>query len=159
MNEIKEFLETNPVMITSILSSVVGLCGALGIKELLSKAYDRYCKKDDEKDSDHKQVQEIVVKMDEIISRLDEMERKNIEFTTNDMLILEDRLVWMQHKAIERGQVTRECVPRYQLLLKRYHDLNKMTDVGLNEEIEFNHKLIQGMINEGKVAENWKAVV
>lgn len=156
--DLKQILGIDPVLITGITTAFIGVCGALGVKELIAKIYDRYCKKEDEKDSDHKQLQEMVIKIDEIIARLDTIERKNAEFCVNDMLIIEDRLVWMQHKAIEYGVVSRECVPRYQVLLRRYHELNDMTNVPINEEIEFNDKLIQNMIDDGNVVDSWVEV-
>lgn len=157
--DIKEFLQTNPVFVTSIVSSVIGLCGALGIKELIAKIYDRYCKKEDEKDSDHKKLEEMKESIDEIIRRLDEMERKNDEFTTNDMLLIEDRLLWMQRKAINVQKVSRGCMPRYKVLLKRYKELNEKTEIDINEEILFNDVQIDKLIADGHVVDTWEETI
>lgn len=156
MEDLKRVLEINPVMITSIATAFIGVCGALGVKELLSKAYDRYCKKDDEKDVDHKQIQEITVKIDEILKRIEDIERKNDELTLNDLLMFEDRIISIQNTAIKYKCVTRECVPRYQSLIRRYRKLSEMTNYPINAEIEFNDTLIQNFINDGHVIDSWK---
>ena len=156
MDDLKKILEINPVMITSMATAFIGVCGALGVKELLSKAYDRYCKKDDEKEVDHKHIQEIAMKIDEIIKRIDDIERKNDEFTLNDMLMFEDRIISIQTKAIKYKCVTRECVPRYHSLIRRYRKLSEMTNSPINTEIEFNDTLIQNLINDGNVIDSWK---
>lgn len=154
--ELKSVLGIDPVLVTGVATAFIGVCGALGVKELLAKMYDRYCKKEDEKDSDHKELLEMKASIDEIIRRLDEMERKNDEFTTNDMLLLEDRLLWMQRKAIQCGMVSRGCMPRYKVLLKRYKDLNAKTDIDLNEEIAFNDVQINKLISDGNVVDTWE---
>lgn len=154
--EIKDILGINPVLLTSIATSFVAVCGALGVKELLSKAYERYCKKEDEADTDHKQLLAMQESIDEILARLDKMEDRDHESMVNDMLIIEDRLLWMQRKAIQVHKVSRKCMPRYQILYKRYLELNNKSDIDLNEEILFNDKVITNMINEGHIVETWE---
>ena len=157
--DIKNILEINPVLINSVLGSVAGLCSVLGLKELIAKIYDRYCKKEDEKESDHKKLEEMKESIDEIIRRLDEMERKNDEFTTNDMLLIEDRLLWMQRKAINVQKVSRGCMPRYKVLLKRYKELNEKTEIDINEEILFNDVQIDKLIADGHVVDTWEETI
>lgn len=152
----KELMETNPVLLVQGAAAFAGVCTALGLRELLSKAIERYWHKADEKDTDHQRLEEMIVKIDEIIARLDDMDRKNEEFNTNDMLLIEDRLLWMQRKAIQNEKVSRRCMPRYNVLLKRYRELNERTDIPLNEEVMFNDEIIQSYISEGKIVATWE---
>jgi len=152
---IKEILEMNPVLITTLGATFVSVCGALGVKELLKAAWDRWCRKEDEKDSDHKQLEELSALVTQILDRLDAMAKKDEQFMDNDMLLLEDRILFMQRKAIQVGKVSKSCMPRYHLLYKRYLTLNKESELDINEEIELNNRMIEKMFEEGKVVENF----
>lgn len=154
--DLKSLLGIDPVLVSGVATAFIGVCGALGVKELLAKAYDRYCKKEDEKDSDHKDIQKMQESIDEILRRLDDIEKQNSEFTTNDMMLIEDRLLWMQRKAIDVQKVSRGCMPRYKALLKRYRELNDKTDIDLNEEVDFNDIQINKLIADGKVVDTWE---
>ena len=152
---VKEILGIDPVLLTGIGTTFVAVCGALGAKDLLRAAYERYCKKEDEKDSDHKELEKLSEQMEDIIARLDEMSQKDAEFMDNDMLLLEDRILFMQRKAIQVGKVSKACMPRYNVLHKRYLALNEKSQLEPNDEIEFNHKLVLKMFEDGKVMDNF----
>ena len=152
---IKEFMEINPILVTSLGGTFVAVCGALGVREILKAAYERYCKKADEKDSDHKDIEELKMLVNQILERLDDIASKDEQFMDNDMLLLEDRILFMQRKAIQVGKVSKSCMPRYHLLYKRYLALNEESKLDINDEIELNNKMIEKMFEEGKVVENF----
>lgn len=45
----KELMETNPVLLVQGAAAFAGVCTALGLRELLNKAIERYWHKEDEK--------------------------------------------------------------------------------------------------------------
>jgi len=154
---IQEILGINPVLLTSIATSFVAVCGALGIKELLSKIYDRYCSKQDEEDSDHKHLVQLELDVSRILEKLEEMEKHDKESRDNDMLLLEHDILFLQRKAIQFDKVSKSCMPRYMKLYNRYRELNLNSDYALEEEIEVNHKIIEKLLLDGKVcAEFWE---
>lgn len=152
---VKELLETNPVLITGVATSFIGLCGALGIKELLMAAYNRWCKKEDEKDSDHKVLIEIVQRLDNIEKRLDDMEANDKEGLENDILILEHNILWLQRKAIQYNKVSKGCMPRYRMLFKRYKYLTEKSSLNINEEAETNNEIVEKMFHDGLVVDSF----
>lgn len=159
---IKEFLETNPVLVTSIATSFIGICGALGIKELLMAAYNRWCKKADEKDADHNALLDIAQKLDEINNRLDDIDKRldamdlaDKESLDNDILILEHNILFLQRKAIKYGKVSKGCMPRYRMLFKRYKSLLEKSNIEINEETETNHEIVERMFRDGEVVDSF----
>ena len=152
---IKEILEINPVLYTQIVGGIIGVCGALGIKELLAKAYDRWCAKSDEEDADHKMLMEIVEKLDNIEKRLQQIEANDQEGLENDILIMEHNILFLQRKAITYGKVSKGCMPRYRMLFKRYNVLTEKSKLDINEEVETNNEIVESMFHEGKVVDSF----
>lgn len=152
---IKELLEINPVLYTQIVGGIIGVCGALGIKELLAKAYDRWCAKSDEEDADHKMLMEIVEKLDNIEKRLVQIEANDQEGLENDILILEHNILFLQRKAITYGKVSKGCMPRYRMLFKRYKVLTDKSNLEINEEVETNNEIVEKMFHEGNVVDSF----
>lgn len=152
---IKEILEINPVLYTQIVGGIIGVCGALGIKELLAKAYDRWCAKSDEEDADHKMLMEIVEKLDNIEKRLQQMEANDQEGLENDILIMEHNILFLQRKAITYGKVSKGCMPRYRMLFKRYKALTEKSKLDINEEAETNNEIVEKMFHEGNVVDSF----
>lgn len=152
---IKELLETNPVLLTGVATSFIGICGALGIKELLMAAYNRYCKKADEKDTDHKVLMEIVQRLDNIEKRLDDMDANDREGLENDIVILEHDILFMQHKAIAFGKVSKDCMPQYRRMYRRYKILVQKSSLEVNEEAETNNEIVEKLFHDGKVVDSF----
>lgn len=153
--DLEKVLGINPVLLTGIATSFIGICGALGVKELLSKMYDRYCKKSDEEDSDHKQLQLVLEKIDAILDRLDAMEQASKEGLDNDILIIEHNILFLQRKAIKFGKVSKGCMPRYRMLFKRYKSLLEKSNLDINEEAETNHEIVEKMFHDGLVVDSF----
>ena len=153
--ELKEIMEMNPVLITGIATSFIGVCGALGVKDLLSKAIDRWWKKADEKDTDHAKLEELAEKVDKIIAQLQIMEANDRVGMRNDLIILETDLAEMQNRAIVKGKVSNTCMPRYLKNYDLYIKLAEETDgYDASEEVKLNHQLILKMVKDGHVAHN-----
>lgn len=151
----KEILETNPVLLVQGATAFVGVCGALGVKELLKMAYERYCKKADEEDSDHKLIMEMKQTLDDIQEQLKGMEENDKESLANDILMLEHNILFLQRKAITYGKVSRGCLPRYRLLYKRYTILIERAKFEINEEAETNNEIVEKMFRDGLVVDNF----
>lgn len=152
---IKEFMEMNPVLITGIATSFCGVVGALGLKELLAKAVERYWNKSDQKDNDHEQLMELAEKVDKIIEKLERMEAHDKQGMTNDLLILETNLAEMQNRAIIKGKVSSTCMPRYLRDFNLYIKLAEETEgYEASEEVKLNHKRILHLVDEGHVVDN-----
>ena len=165
---ISELLNINPVLITGIATSFIGICGALGIKEflcdeapdeptkeLLSKMYDRYCKKADEEDVDHLLLMEVKASLDAIQAKLDIMDKADKESLDNDILILEHNILFLQRKAIKYGKVSKGCMPRYRMLFKRYKSLLEKSNLEINEEAETNNEIVEKMFHDGLVVDSF----
>lgn len=152
---LKEILEINPVLYTQIVGGIIGVCGALGVKELLAKAYDRWCAKSDEEDTDHKMLMEIVEKLDKIEERLVQIEANDQEGLENDIIILEHEIFFMQQKAIAFQRVSKDCMPQYRRLYRRYKTLLQKADMPENEEVETNNEIVERMFHDGQVVENF----
>lgn len=152
---ISELLNINPVLITGIATSFIGICGALGIKELLSKMYDRYCKKADEEDVDHLLLMEVKASLDAIQTKLDIMDKADKESLDNDILILEHNILFLQRKAIRYGKVSKGCMPRYRMLFKRYKSLLEKSNLEINEEAETNNEIVEKMFHDGLVVDSF----
>lgn len=152
---ISELLNINPVLITGIATSFIGICGALGIKELLSKMYDRYCKKADEEDVDHLLLMEVKASLDAIQAKLDVMDKADKESLDNDILILEHNILFLQRKAIKYGKVSKGCMPRYRMLFKRYKSLLEKSNLEINEEAETNNEIVEKMFHDGLVVDSF----
>lgn len=152
---IKEILEINPVLLTQGVGAFVAVCGALGIKELLKMAYERWCKKADEEDSDHKLLLEIKESQDGIKEQLKSMEAADKESLENDILILEHNILFLQRKAITYGKVSKGCMPRYRMLFKRYKALVDKSNIETNEEAETNNEIVEKMFHDGHVVDSF----
>lgn len=152
---IKEIMEINPVLYTQVVGGFIGVCGALGIRELLAKAYDRWCAKSDEEDADHKMLMEIVEKLDNIEKRLEKIEANDQEGLENDILIMEHNILFLQRKAITYGKVSKGCMPRYRMLFKRYKALTEKSKLDINEEAETNNEIVEKMFHEGNVVDSF----
>lgn len=157
---IKEILEINPVLLTQGVAAFVAVCGALGVKELLKMAYERWCKKADEEDTDHKLLMEMQKTLEEIQVKLDAMEEADKEGRDNDMLMLEHNILFLQRKAIKFGKVSKGCMPRYRMLFKRYKMLNEKSNLEVNEEAETNNEIVEKMFHDGEVVDSfWEMYV
>lgn len=152
---IKEILETNPVLFTQIVGSIVALCGALGIKELLKAMYERWCNKADEEDTDHKLLMEMKQSLDAIQLQLNQMREADDEGMSNDILMLEHNILFLQRKAITYGKVSKGCMPRYRMLFKRYLTLIEKSNLDINEEAETNNELVEKMFHDGAVVDSF----
>lgn len=152
---IKEIMETNPVLVTGITTSFVGVVSALGLKELLAKAVERWWKKADEKETDHEQLLELAEKVDRIIAKLEAMEAHDRQGARNDLILLETNLAEMQNRAIVKGKVSATCMPRYLRDYELYIKLAESTEsYDTSEEIRLNHKRILKFVEDGCVADN-----
>lgn len=147
----KEIMEINPVFITGIGATLIGLGG----RDLLISMYNRYCKKEDEKETDHKQIQNIAEKIDCILERLEMMEQADKEGLDNDILILEHNILFLQRKAIKFGKVSKGCMPRYRMLFKRYKALLEKSNLDINEEAETNNEIVERMFHDGEVVDSF----
>lgn len=152
---IKEILEMNPVLVTGIATSFVGVVGALGLKELLAKAVERYWHKADQKETDHEQLLELAEKVDKIIEKLEVMEAHDRQGARNDLILLETNLCQMQNRAIVKGKVSATCMPRYLRDYELYIKLAEETEgYSASEEIRINHKRIQKLVEDGFIADS-----
>ena len=152
---IKDILEINPVLLTQGVAAFVAVCGALGVKELLKMAYERWCKKADEEDTDHKVLMEIVQRLDNIEKRLDDMEANDKEGLENDIVILEHDILFMQHKAIAFQKVSKDCMPQYRRMYRRYKTLIEKSSLELNEEAETNNEMVEKLFHDGQVVDSF----
>lgn len=152
---VKELMEINPVMITGIATAFIGVCGALGVKELLKAAYDRYCKKADEEDEDHRLLMDMKLTLDAIQAKLEGMDQADQESLDNDILILEHNILFLQRKAIKYGKVSKGCMPRYRMLFKRYKSLLEKSKLDINEEAETNNEIVEKMFHDGDVVDSF----
>lgn len=152
---IKEILEINPVLLTQGVAAFVAVCGALGVKELLKMAYERWCKKADEEDSDHKLLLEMKDALDSIQEHLKAMDAADKESLENDILILEHNILFLQRKAITYGKVSKGCMPRYRMLYKRYKSLVDKSNLDINEEAETNNEIVERMFRDGHVVDSF----
>lgn len=148
---IKEILETNPVLLVQGATAFVAVCGALGVKEILKAAYDRWCKKSDEEDSDHKLLMEMKQTLDNIQTQLKTMEIADQQGLENDILLLEHNILFLQRKAIQFNKVSKGCLPRYRMLFRRYKLLAEKAGMDINEEAETNNEIVEKMFREGQV--------
>ena len=152
---LKEIMETNPVLVTGIATSFVGVVSALGIKELLAEAIKRYWKKADQKDTDHEQLMELTEKVDKIIAKLETMEAHDRQGMKNDLIILETNLAQLQNRAIIKGKVSSTCMPRYMRDYDLYVKLAEETEgYDASEELKLNHQRILKLVSDGHVADN-----
>lgn len=151
----KDFMEINPVLLATLI-------GALGLKDVLWEFIKRCWQKNDEKDNDHKKLEEVEKKLDEmnekfeqIIAKLERMEENDRQGMLYDLSILETDLAEMQNRAIVKGKVSRTCMPRY---LKNYNQYIKLAEetegYDASEEIKVNHKRILKLFDDGYVADN-----
>lgn len=148
LEEIRALLNVDPKLITGVLI-------ALGAKELVWEFFKRRWAKEDEKDSDHKKLEELTEKMGEILQKLEKMEAHDREGILNDFVLLESTIAEMQNRAIVKGKVSRTCMPRYLKDYKRYIKLAEDTeDYEVSEEIKLNHQRILAIVNEGKIADS-----
>jgi len=151
----KEILETNPVLLVQGTTAFVAVCGALGAKELIASAVNRWWKKADEKDTDHKKIEELSEKVDMIIEKLETIQEHDKQGMRNDLIILETELAQLQNRAIIKGKVSSSCMPRYMRNYDVYIKLAEETEgYEASEEIKLNHQRILLLVKEGKVADS-----
>lgn len=153
---LQDILSINPVLLTGIASSFVAVCGALGLKELFAKAYDRYCNKADEADSDHKELQQVKADVQEMLEILKEIKANEQIYMDNDMLVIANDILILQRKSLLFGKVSKSCYPWYIKLYNRYMSLNKDSEMDVDTEIEMNHRLIEQMLANGDVVEDFR---
>ena len=161
---LKEVMEMNPVLITGVATSFIGVCTALGAKDLLAKFYDRYCKKEDEKDEDHLKVAELEEKfdrlekkLDKVIASLEVMQENDIKGFKNDLKILENELVNMQNRALAKEKVSNSCMPMYMDSYTTYCKLAEETEgYEPSQTVLVNHQRILKLVEDGKVVDNLK---
>lgn len=142
----------------------VALVGALGLKDLLWEWLKRYWSKEDEKDSDHKKLEEVEKKLDDmnlkfeqIISKLDKMEENDQEAAFRDLKFWEIEVAEMQNRAIIKDKVSNSCMPRYLENYKLYNQLAEHTaSYDVPEEIKLNHEKILQLVRDGKAVDNLK---
>lgn len=149
---IKDFLEINPVLLATLI-------GALGLKDILWAFVQRLWKKTDEKEDDHKKLEEIEEKLDVLILKIEQLEANDKISTETDLRILEHTISTMQNRAILADKVSNSCMPRYSKLYKLYSkQCERNPDYDMAEEIEMNHQRIMQIVKEGKVVgslEEW----
>ena len=158
---IKEFLEINPVFLTQIGGTFVAVCGALGLGKLLEKFVDRCWKKADEKDEDHKKVEELEAKfnelsekMDKILDTLETMKDNDTKGFKDDLKLFECELANMQNRALVKHKVSNSCMPRYMELYSDYCKLADETEgCKASAEITLNHKRILKLVEDGHVVD------
>lgn len=161
---LKEIMEMNPVLITGVATSFVGVCGALGAKDLLAKIYERYCKKEDEKDADHQkldaltnEVGEIGKALAEISATLKEMKANDIKGFKNDLKLQEKNLIDMQNRAIAKDKVSNECMPTY---LDAFNDYCKLAEeiegYEISQSVLHKHQRVLKLVEDGKVVDSLK---
>lgn len=148
----KEILETNPVLITSIGATLIGLGG----RDLLISMYNRYCKKEDEKDVDHKLLEEVIVEVKELKEQLKRMEESSKRSDANDMMMIGRQILDLQNRAIAKDKVSSACMPDYLEGYEHYIELAELTGHKVSETIKLNHTRILEMVKEGKVVETLK---
>lgn len=144
----KDFMEVNPVF-------VVTLVGALGLKDILWEWIKRCWSKNDEKDNDHKKLEELSEKVDKIIEKLEAMDANDRKGMLNDLSIFETDLAEMQNRAIIKGKVSRTCMPRYMKDYDLYMKLAEETEgYDASEEVKMNHQRILKLVADGHIADN-----
>lgn len=152
---LKEFLETNPVLVTQGAAAFTAVCGALGFKEILKAMYDRYCRKADEKEIDHKKLEDLTEKMNMVLDKLEHMENNDKTGMRTDLIILETDLAEIQNRAIVKGKVSATCMPRYLKNFELYIKLaNETEDYEASQEVILNHQRILKLVQDGHVADS-----
>lgn len=154
---LKEILEINPLLITSIGATLIGLGG----RDLLISMYNRYCKKADEKDEDHKKVEELEAKFDEMSEKMDKiletlqtMKENDVKGFKDDLKLFECELANMQNRALVHHKVSNSCMPRYMELYSDYCKLADETEgCKASAEITLNHKRILKLVEDGHVVD------
>lgn len=146
--DLRALLAVDPKLITGILV-------AFGAKELLWKFVERYWAKQDEENTDHKLIIEVVAKLDDIQKQLDQMEENSLEGLENDILLLEHNILFLQRKAIDYKKVSKGCMPRYRMLFKRYKALTEKSNLEINEEAETNNEIVEKMFRDGCVVDSF----
>ena len=124
--------------------------------------YNRWCKKADEQDANRKMMEEIVQhfnnvekRLDNIEKRLDDMDANDREGLENDIVILEHDILFMQHKAIAFGKVSKDCMPQYRRMYRRYKILIQKSSLEVNEKVETNNELVEKLFHDGKVVDSF----
>lgn len=156
MQEIINFLKTDPVFVTNFLGAIAGFLTVIGAKEIIAKAQDRYYKKSDEKEEDHKKLEKLEEDMGEVLALLRELKENEEKYLDNDMLVIANDLLMLQRKSKLHGKVAESCYPWYLKLYNRYKELNSNSAMEFDTEIEMNHKLIEKMLADGDVVADFK---
>lgn len=148
IEDLRVLLGVDPKLITGILV-------AFGARELLAKFFERRWAKQDQKESDHKLIIEVVAKLDDIQKLLAQMEANDLEGLGNDILLLEHNILFLQRKAIKYGKVSKGCMPRYRMLFKRYKSLLEKSNLEINGEAEANNEIVEKLFHDGLVVDSF----
>lgn len=148
LEQIQGLLSIDPKLITGVIV-------ALGLKDLLWEFVKRKWAKQDEKESDHKILEEMQAVLKDIQAKLEVMDTADKESLDNDILILEHNILFLQRKAIDYKKVSKSCMPRYRMLFKRYKSLLEKSNLDINEEAETNNEIVEKMFRDGHVVDSF----
>lgn len=150
--ELKELLEINPVLITSIGATLIGLGG----RDLVLAMYNRYCKKADEADTDHELLVKLTEQMAELNDKVEKLEANARRSDTNDVMMIGRQILDLQNRAIAKEKVSSACMPDYLEAYEHYMELAEMVGCKVSERIKLNHVRILEMVKQGQVVETLK---
>lgn len=154
--DLKSILEINP-------SLLVTMIGALGIKDILWEWIKRCWSKNDEKENDHKLVEELNTEIKELKEQVAQileiqksMQANDKRSDENDLMLIGRQILDLQNRAIAKEKVSNTCMPDYLEAYKHYCDLADQTGGKVSERIKLNHDIILEMVRNGQVVETLK---
>lgn len=153
---LKELMEINPTFF-------VALVGALGLKDILWEWIKRCWTKDDEKEQDHKDIEELKAEIQELKATVSEileiqkaMQENDRRSDENDLMMIGRQILDLQNRAIAKEKVSNACMPDYLEAYEHYNDLANRTGFKVSERIKINHEIILEMVKNGQVVETLK---
>lgn len=161
--DVKNILEINPVLLVTLI-------GALGLKDILWEWIKRCWLKSDEKEKDHKIVEEMNAELKELKEQVKELKeqvaeilkiQKAIQDNTkrsdeNDLILMGREILDLQNRAIAKEKVSSTCMPDYLEAVEHYYDLARKTGGKISERVKLNHEIILEMVKNGQVVETLK---
>lgn len=154
--DIKNILEINPVLLVTLI-------GALGLKDILWEWIKRRWLKSDEKEKDHKLVEEMNTEIKELKEQVSEileiqkaMQDNAKRSDENDLMLIGRQILDLQNRAIAKEKVSSTCMPDYLEAYEHYCDLADKTGGKISERVKLNHEIILEMVKNGQVVETLK---
>lgn len=152
----KDLMEINPTFF-------VALVGALGLKDILWEWIKRRWTKDDEKEQDHKDIEELKAEIQELKATVSEileiqkvMQENDRRSDENDLMMIGRQILDLQNRAIAKEKVSNACMPDYLEAYEHYNELANRTGFKVSERIKINHEIILEMVKNGQVVETLK---